>query len=177
MHIHGLLFQILSRNGNTKLSPSDRGWKDTVLVYPSETVRLLVKFTDYTGIYLLHCHNLEHEDDGMMMNFRVNNTTGVGSQKPEIPSGFRLHQNYPNPFNPSTKISFEIPVTSDVRLEVFNIQGRGVATLVKETVSAGRHTVEFTAIDAQRASLSSGTYFARLTVGEVVQTVAMVLMR
>jgi len=71
MHIHGLLYQVLSRSGSTTLPPSDRGWKDTVLVNPSETVRVLVKFTNYNGIYLLHCHNLEHEDDGMMLNFRV----------------------------------------------------------------------------------------------------------
>lgn len=176
MHIHGLLFQVLSRNGNTNLPPSDKGWKDTVLVNPSETVRTLVKFTDYAGIYLLHCHNLEHEDDGMMMNFRVNNTTDIEDEKPGVPSEFRLHQNYPNPFNPSTKISFDIPVTTDVKLEVFNVQGQKVATLVNQSVIAGRHTVEFTTVNAQRASLSSGTYFARMTAGDFVQITKMVLM-
>ena len=68
MHVHGVLFQVYSRNGNTNLSPNDKGWKDTVLVNPNETVQTLVKFNDYSGIYLLHCHNLEHEDDGMMLN-------------------------------------------------------------------------------------------------------------
>ena len=58
-------------NGSTLLAPNDKGWKDTVLVNPSETVRVLVKFTDYAGIYLFHCHNLEHEDDGMMLNFKL----------------------------------------------------------------------------------------------------------
>jgi len=71
MHTHAALFQIYSRNGSTVLAPNDKGWKDTVLVNPGETVRVLVKFTDYAGIYLFHCHNLEHEDDGMMLNFKV----------------------------------------------------------------------------------------------------------
>ena len=52
----------------------DLGWKDTVLVWPGETVRIAIDFThDFPGdqTYLLHCHNLEHEDAGMMINFRV----------------------------------------------------------------------------------------------------------
>lgn len=71
MHSHSAMFQVYSRNGSTDLPPNDKGWKDTVLVNPLETVRTLIKFNDYTGIYLYHCHNLEHEDDGMMLNFRV----------------------------------------------------------------------------------------------------------
>ncbi|KAA0236877.1 MAG: hypothetical protein EDM72_15880, partial [Chlorobiota bacterium] len=80
MHIHGVLFQVYSRNGNTNLPPNDKGWKDTVLVNPSETVSVLVKFTDYSGNYLLHCHNLEHEDDGMMINIQISNPTNVETE-------------------------------------------------------------------------------------------------
>lgn len=47
------------------------GWKDTVLVMPGERVKLLLKFEDYPGMYLYHCHNLEHEDQGMMRNLLV----------------------------------------------------------------------------------------------------------
>lgn len=177
IHIHGTMFQVLSRNGNTNLPPTDRGWKDTVLVNPSETVRLLVKFADYAGIYLLHCHNLEHEDDGMMLNFRVNSTTNVENDKTSVPSEFRLQQNYPNPFNPTTKISFDVPMVSDVKLEVFDVQGQKVATLVNQSVGAGRHSVEFAAVDAQGASLPSGMYFARMTSGSFVRSVKMLLLR
>jgi len=49
----------------------DDGWKDTILLMPGERVRLLIKFFDYTGLYLYHCHLLEHEDMGMMRNYRV----------------------------------------------------------------------------------------------------------
>ena len=85
MHIHGFSFQVIERVSSPQQVSaigifgkgrvvSDLGWKDTVLVWPGETVRIAVDFThnfpdDQT--YLLHCHNLEHEDAGMMVNFRV----------------------------------------------------------------------------------------------------------
>ena len=71
MHPHGALCQVLDRNGNTKLPPEDTGWKDTVLVWPNETVRVLIRFDAYAGLFVSHCHNLEHEDSGMMQNFEV----------------------------------------------------------------------------------------------------------
>ena len=80
MHIHGLQFQILERETDSAnraawetLSEGfvDEGWHDTVLVSPGERVKILLKFEDYEGLYLYHCHNLEHEDMGMMRNYRV----------------------------------------------------------------------------------------------------------
>jgi spore coat protein A len=70
MHIHNVMFQILDRNGVAP-SPGEAGWKDTVRVGPRERVRVIAKFTDYTGIYVFHCHNLEHEDRMMMGQFQV----------------------------------------------------------------------------------------------------------
>lgn len=71
MHVHGTQFQVKSRNGNAAARmPTDLGWKDTVLVRPSETVEILLRFSVASN-YVLHCHNLEHEDDGMMLNFSV----------------------------------------------------------------------------------------------------------
>jgi FtsP/CotA-like multicopper oxidase with cupredoxin domain len=70
MHVHGTQFQVLSRSIGT-LTAVDKGWKDTVLVNPGETVRVILRFDKYRGLYLVHCHNLEHEDDGMMLNFEV----------------------------------------------------------------------------------------------------------
>ena len=72
MHVHGTQFQIAERLfGTRSIEPNDVGWKDTVYIGPNETVRILIRFTAYKGIYLLHCHNLEHEDDGMMVNVEV----------------------------------------------------------------------------------------------------------
>ena len=49
----------------------DLGWKDTVLTWPGETVTLAIRFEQYAGLYVLHCHNLEHEDAGMTLNLEV----------------------------------------------------------------------------------------------------------
>ncbi|MEQ2009237.1 MAG: multicopper oxidase domain-containing protein [Limisphaerales bacterium] len=70
MHPHGTLFQVLSRSTGM-LTPTDGGWKDTVLVNPNETVAVLVRFDAHAGRFIKHCHNLEHEDAGMMLNFNV----------------------------------------------------------------------------------------------------------
>ncbi len=70
MHIHDIQFYILDRNGHPP-APYESGRKDTVLVMPGERVRLIMHFNDYTGIYMYHCHMLEHEDDGMMGQFEV----------------------------------------------------------------------------------------------------------
>jgi FtsP/CotA-like multicopper oxidase with cupredoxin domain len=75
MHIHGPQFRVLSRTGGSanalREGIADAGWRDTVLVLPGETVRVQIPFTDHPGLYLYHCHILEHEDMGMMRNFRV----------------------------------------------------------------------------------------------------------
>ncbi len=70
MHLHDVQFQILSRNGQAP-PLHEQGRKDTVLIMPGETVRIISRFRDYTGIYIYHCHLLEHEDNGMMGQFEV----------------------------------------------------------------------------------------------------------
>lgn len=71
MHIHGSQFQVLERDNVTHNGYVDKGWKDTVLLMPGERVKVLVRFEDFPGLYLYHCHNLEHEDMGMMRNYLV----------------------------------------------------------------------------------------------------------
>lgn len=70
VHVHLDPFQVLSRQGEPP-RPEDAGWKDTVDVLPNEYVDVAVRFSDYAGRYLLHCHNLEHEDMAMMATFRT----------------------------------------------------------------------------------------------------------
>jgi FtsP/CotA-like multicopper oxidase with cupredoxin domain len=72
VHVHGASFQVQSRSGGRGvLYPWERGWKDTVLLLDRETVEVFIRFDGYRGLYLLHCHKLEHEDMGMMSNFQV----------------------------------------------------------------------------------------------------------
>ncbi|MDY7028934.1 MAG: multicopper oxidase domain-containing protein [Spirochaetota bacterium] len=69
-HVHDGQFQILSVNGRPP-SANEAGWKDTVLLWPGDVIRVIKRFEDYTGIYMYHCHLLEHEDAGMMGQFEV----------------------------------------------------------------------------------------------------------
>lgn len=80
IHIHGAQFQVIGRTieparqtayETVRYGHTDEGWKDTFLVMPGETVKLLIRFTRYTGKFVYHCHNLEHEDMGMMRNFEI----------------------------------------------------------------------------------------------------------
>ncbi len=70
MHLHDVQFQILDRDGR-RPPVHEQGRKDTVLIQPGETVRIISRFLDYKGVYMYHCHLLEHEDDGMMGQFEV----------------------------------------------------------------------------------------------------------
>lgn len=89
-----------------------------------------------------------------------------------IPDKFSLKQNYPNPFNPSTNISFSIPKSGFVKLEVFDITGKLIKTLINNNLSAGEHDIAFDA-----SALSSGIYLYRLSTGSFTQTRTMVLMK
>ncbi len=95
---------------------------------------------------------------------------GIAGNNNEIPSSFELKQNFPNPFNPNTSISFNLPKESAVTLEVFDITGKNVATLVNETKAAGKYSYDFNAND-----LSSGIYFYKLTADGFVSTKKMIL--
>jgi len=99
-------------------------------------------------------------------------TTGVQQVSAAVPSSFQLSQNYPNPFNPTTTISFELPKESFVNLEVFNMLGEHIATLVRERRSAGRYSVTFNA-----TSLSSGVYFCKMTADNFTAIKKVVLMK
>lgn len=70
VHIHHSAFQVISRDGGAPAA-TDAGWKDTVSISPKQVVEVAVRFTDYKGRFLVHCHNLEHEDMAMMSAFRV----------------------------------------------------------------------------------------------------------
>jgi hypothetical protein len=89
-----------------------------------------------------------------------------------IPEKYSLEQNYPNPFNPVTKIEFSIAKAGPVRILVYDILGREVASLVNNDMKAGKYSVDFNASD-----LSSGVYFYRLTSGDFSDVKKMVVLK
>jgi len=89
-----------------------------------------------------------------------------------LPYTYNLDQNYPNPFNPATQINFSLANVSNVRLEVFNILGQRVTTLIDTRMEAGHHTVQF---DAR--NYASGVYFYRLQAGDFRDQKKMMLLK
>jgi len=105
----------------------------------------------------------------------LNTVTGVGGGGPDLPLSYALHQNYPNPFNPSTVITYSIPGSSSVRIEVYNILGQKVATLFDQEQTAGTHSIAWNAQGEHGQRLGSGAYFLRMQAGSFSQVKKMLL--
>jgi hypothetical protein len=96
----------------------------------------------------------------------------VDRYAPAVPVAYRLYQNFPNPFNPTTEIVFDLPVTSNVKLQVFNTLGQLVTTVVNEARAAGQYKIHWDASD-----LASGLYIYRIEANGFVDAKKMVLLR
>ncbi len=102
--------------------------------------------------------------------------TDVGDDQ-VIPFGFELSQNYPNPFNPTTKISFSVPRRSNVRIDLYNVLGEHVRTLVDESIPAGARTVQWDGRSDTGTPVASGVYFYRLLSDDFTAIRQMVLLK
>lgn len=96
----------------------------------------------------------------------------VSVKEPENKLSYNLSQNYPNPFNPETKINYTIPRSGNVKIEVFNMLGQKVKTLVNTNQNAGYYEITFSG-----KGLASGMYFYRINAGEFIQTKKMLLIK
>ncbi len=88
------------------------------------------------------------------------------------PEQFELDQNFPNPFNPTTSIRFNLPMDSNVKLNVFNVLGEEVVELLNENITAGYHSVNF-----DGSTLNSGIYFYKLEANNFTQIRKMMLVK
>lgn len=98
--------------------------------------------------------------------------TGIGVINSNVPERFSLGQNYPNPFNPVTKFEFELPVSSDVKIEIYDISGKVVNEYSVENLTAGKYQYEFSGV-----GLSSGVYFYKFVSNGFTAVRKMVLMK
>lgn len=138
-----------------------------------------VVIADFANIYL-PCPDVSHDHSVEIFAYdtyrnvtSVSTTiTAVTDDSPQFVQSFVLHPNVPNPFNPSTTISYSLDITAHVRLDIYNMLGRHVRTLVNERKSAGTYAVQFHAED-----LPSGSYFSRLTFGSRSMVRKMALIR
>ena len=102
----------------------------------------------------------------------IGELVNVANEDEGVPNRFALDQNYPNPFNPVTTITYSVPATQQVKLQVFDVLGRMVETLVDGVVNSGEYTVDFNA-----HGLPSGMYLYRLESGDQVTTRKMLLLK
>jgi len=94
------------------------------------------------------------------------------------PKNYKLSQNYPNPFNPSTKIQFSLPKSDKVKLEVYNIQGKLIKTLIDyEMYQPGTYEAMWDGTDMFGQKVASGIYFAKMQAGDFHQTKKMNLVK
>ncbi len=98
--------------------------------------------------------------------------TGVEENNSVLPTKFELSQNYPNPFNPSTTIKYQVPQNSFVSVNVYDVLGNQVGTLVREEKAAGSYELRFDA-----GNMPSGVYFYKIQAGNFTQTKKMILMK
>ena len=117
-------------------------------------------------------------DTSRTLNLVYTIAAGVGgAATSSLPSDFVLHHNYPNPFNPSTTIEFGVPSPSRVTIEVFNVLGAKVRTLVDEVESAGFYRIEWGGTDDTGRPVPTGVYLCRMRAGSAVHVRKMLLMK
>jgi hypothetical protein len=137
------------------------------LVPPADTISLVVPIVDSLVRYTENCrisilsYRGQRVDTLTSDPFVIDCDLGVNDNAAEIPREFFLDQNYPNPFNPATNIRFGVPRMANVTIEIFDILGRKMATLVNGTMQPGIHTVVWDC-----SACPSGMYIIRLNTGE-----------
>ncbi|MBT8387708.1 MAG: T9SS type A sorting domain-containing protein, partial [Ignavibacteria bacterium] len=110
--------------------------------------------------------------DTQTYSLHILNPVGIDSETNQVPQQYALYQNFPNPFNPSTTIEFVLPTSGSATLNIFNVLGELVVTLVSENLTAGNYKYEWNATE-----LTSGMYFYRLQASSFVEIKKMVLMK
>jgi hypothetical protein len=153
--------------------------KDMVTALPEQVTRVKATF-DKPGRYVWHCHILSHEDHEMMRVLQVVPSAAkpiAADENAGTPNAYALDQNYPNPFNPSTQIRFQLPKAQRVTLEIFNIRGQKVRTLIDSRYSAGSHEVVWNGLNNRGRQVASGIYVYKIRAGNFTQTRKMNLIR
>ncbi len=114
-----------------------------------------------------------------IMRVIVTTSTGITELTPDgnLPATFELIGNYPNPFNPATEITFAAPRSGQVRLEIFNIIGRKVTTLLDETVTAGLKAVVWDGTSDNGSTVASGIYYYRLSTADGIEVKKMTFLK
>jgi hypothetical protein len=161
-------------------SVSDSGW---------------IHVPDTIGVDITHPDQIPDEDSARVVFYAYNDqdvfagtaevlvydpNTVVDVQDPvglDLPTSFAITQNYPNPFNPMTTIEYSVPSRTDVTIEIFNVLGQKVRSLVRGSKSAGSYRIEWNGNDDSGKPVSTGVYLYRFQAGDMVYTKKMLLIK
>ncbi len=113
--------------------------------------------------------------DAKEISFDIDFTYVAG--KPVLPTSYSVAQNYPNPFNASTVIRYSLPENSKVKIEIYNILGQKVKTLLDEFQTAGYKTIEWNGSNAQNQTVASGVYFYKINAGKYSEVKQMTMLK
>lgn len=128
------------------------------------------------------------KNNGIILTYSINEvenicidgpTTGVKDQSiiETVLSRFTLYQNYPNPFNPSTTIQYEIPQLGEVSIDIYDIQGRNIRSLIKKRHDAGTYSILWDSRNYNGEKVATGTYFYQLKLNNIVQIKKLLLIK
>ncbi len=176
LHVHAVQFQIYERTitasgaGNYATVSNgfvDSGWKDTLILMPGERAKVLMRFWPHPGLFLYHCHNLEHEDRGMMRNFRIEGQAPTGTGNDGSPGGVQSALELPAVISGAepVMIRYRVGGETTIALALFDVAGRHVRTLASGSRTAGEYTVPWDRSDAAGGRAPAGIYFVRLRTG------------
>ncbi|MFM2225320.1 MAG: hypothetical protein RJA07_1522 [Bacteroidota bacterium] len=152
-HIHGMYFNVLEKSG-LPTPPTERGLKDVVLVMPNDSVKFVTQwldFADNTMPYMYHCHLLHHEDDGMMGQFLVLDTTNNGINNLQINQAINI---FPNPCTKQLSVCSN-QLSANATLQIFDIFGRKI---IEQQIDKSTNQQIINS-----SNLSSGIYFIKAT--------------
>ncbi|MBN1211204.1 MAG: S8 family serine peptidase [candidate division Zixibacteria bacterium] len=151
-------------------NPGSFDW--TVTGPASDQCRVKVTCTDAVGL-----SGSDMSDDDFCPPYKAVARTFSVLSKHAMPVEFALNQNYPNPFNPRTEIDFSLSEDAEVTLEIYNLLGQKVRTLIESPLKKGEHTAVWDSRDNSGNSVASGIYFYKLTANQRVATRKMVLLK
>jgi hypothetical protein len=173
-------FEVAVSNGSTNVADFTVISGSTPLQVPTGWTRIEVGLGDYEdemvriGIHCVSNGTLAFLVD----DIGIYSAGGVGNdEQSDVQPVNQLVGNYPNPFNPETTISYEVKNSGPVTVDIYNILGKKVRTLVNENVTAGTHSVVWNGTDDNHDNVSSGVYFYKLTSGDYSATRKMILMK
>ncbi|MHC4913541.1 MAG: multicopper oxidase domain-containing protein, partial [Planctomycetota bacterium] len=173
--ITGGKLTVISHGASRDPEPNEKGWKDTAVMLPNEVTRVIAKF-DRPGRYVWHCHILSHEDHEMMRPFHVGPLPAASLKSESVEdlsvdnlAGFRV---YPNPVSEQGLVEFTLEVSSNVRISLYDLDGRLVKTDEFGMIQEGAHTIAMPVGD-----IAEGLYILELNAGQHLNRERIVITR